>query len=579
MGTQRHELKQKEFEKTAINRLNLIKRKMEVDEQILKGIVSFYNASKFVDRAEFKKYVDHILMENKFIKALEWIPKVLSRERLTYEAELFKHFSEDGRFKEKNLQGKLVIASKRDVYYPVFYVEPLLGNEEAVGFDLRSHPKRSKSLDEARDSGKIIATEKINLVQEMNNSPGILIFAPVYNHHIVPKTVIERRKKIKGFVLSVLKLEDMFSKYLLSKIPSHLKVAIFDGNISDERLLYGKKIESSHFFLENTLELFGKVWIFQWYGEKSFHLEHNPKHHFYTSAFIFIFFIFIVLYLETNKEKSKAILDERLKSEFLATMSHEIRTPMNGIIGMIDLLSSTKMSQEQKEMVSILKSCGTGLTSILNDVLDLSKLEKGKVELEELPFDLTICVKEVISLMSYSAIDKKIELRYVIDPKVPQYLVGDITRLKQILFNLISNSIKFTNSGGVSLFIKNEDLKNDKVCISFAVKDTGIGLSEEAQRKLFKAFSQADSSITRRYGGTGLGLAIVQKISNLMNGKIFLESEPEQGTTITLVIPFTQTTKDDFRGKERGDVDKIVGDSLKINTANRVLIVEDNKVN
>ena len=218
----------------------------------------------------------------------------------------------------------------------------------------------------------------------------------------------------------------------------------------------------------------------------------------------------------------------KAKSEFLANMSHEIRTPMNGIIGMTQIFPTTNLTEEQKDFIYTIKDSGHALLTIINDILDFSKIESGNLQLEEHPFILRDIIKSVCNLLATQADTKKINLEYFIDPHIPLHLLGDSSRLRQILLNLIGNAIKFTNSGGVYLSAKSKLITNDQKCpehqLIISIKDTGIGIDSDNLQKLFQPFTQADTSISRKYGGTGLGLAISKSLVALMGGTIWVES-------------------------------------------------------
>ncbi|NRF26675.1 two-component sensor histidine kinase BarA [Vibrio coralliilyticus] len=245
--------------------------------------------------------------------------------------------------------------------------------------------------------------------------------------------------------------------------------------------------------------------------------------------------------VELDIAKKRAQEAARVKSEFLANMSHELRTPLNGVIGFTRQMLKTKLTNSQADYLQTIEKSANNLLNIINDILDFSKLEAGKLALENIPFEFQETLEEVVSLQATSAHEKGLELTLKVDPKIPAGLVGDPLRIQQVLTNLVGNSIKFTERGNIDISVELRSQKEDAVELQFMVRDTGIGISERQQAQLFQAFSQADASISRRYGGTGLGLVITQKLVSQMGGEISLTSRLHQGSTFWFTLRLNST--------------------------------------
>jgi signal transduction histidine kinase/DNA-binding response OmpR family regulator len=277
---------------------------------------------------------------------------------------------------------------------------------------------------------------------------------------------------------------------------------------------------------------------------------------------------------EMNRKLDGALQDSekaaRAKSEFLAVMSHEIRTPMNAVIGMTSILAETKLTEMQRECVNTISSSGELLMTVINDILDFSKIESGRMELESRSFDVRDCVEEALALFSPQIRGKGLEAVSLVAPDVPFHLVGDAMRLRQILFNLIGNAIKFTSKGEIAVNVERKAQDETGCQLEFSVKDTGIGISKEGIDKIFNAFQQVDTSTTRRYGGTGLGLVICKGLAEHMGGTIWVESEPGSGSTFFFSVTL-KASEEPVLNPQLGKSDALVSRSA--------LIVDDNASN
>lgn len=273
--------------------------------------------------------------------------------------------------------------------------------------------------------------------------------------------------------------------------------------------------------------------------------------------------------LEIQKEKAEEAT--KAKAMFLANMTHEIRTPLNGIIGISKVLEQTKLTNKQRELTEIIINSGENLSNIINDILDFSKIESGRVNLEKIEFSLSKVIISTVKLLKFYADKKGLKLDYKLDKKIPKILIGDPYRLTQVITNLLNNAIKFTETGSVIVAVKTIKKDDNSVELLFTITDTGIGITAEGKEKLFKEFSQTDSSTTRKYGGTGLGLAISSNLISLMKGEIGVNSEFEKGSEFWFKLNYDYS-------QEKIKEEKIL-DEFVIPTDIKILYAEDNLIN
>ncbi|HYA66511.1 MAG TPA: CHASE domain-containing protein, partial [Burkholderiaceae bacterium] len=804
-----------DFRASAVQRLDLLQANIELAISELTALGAYYDASSNIDRATFHRLAQSILKVGSPIRALEWIPRVSEAQRLRYEQAARADGYPDFAFTQRTSEGKMVVADVRAQYYPVYFVEPLRGNEKALGFDLSSDPARRTALEKSLATGQLSATGRVTLVQERSDQYGFLAFRPVYRLGSAPADVFARKSDLIGYVLGVFRISDMVdagngpmaSKVQLTlmdvdaepglhllypsglgvdrvdalpagyKVTQTLDVAgrswavvampspgAFEANhyASTSILVLGllisvlwaayvrqmllrqsdikqaisvrtrdlrhernfsnaifnsagaiilvidrtgrivrfnnaaeaftgytsEQVKASPCFWENFLlpeqrprehdiflpfdgdgspRRFEEYWqsrsgerrLFDWttsvllddqdapqyliaiglditaqkqleeaakqqetwlrtildhLGEGVYTLDagghlsymnaqavqmlgwtseeltgraiHNIIHHHRPDGSLLpaaecpiyqamhnnrvyrsndeVFFCkdgtrlpvkvsgaplvldgrhagSVVMFSDVHNEqllqqrlikaKEAAEQADRLKTDFLSTMSHEMRTPLNGVIGMTDLLLDTTLDAEQVEFVRIIKTSADTLISTINDILDFSKIEAGRLELEKTDFSLRQLVESSLDVVAAKASEKKLTLASFVDPNLPDQLVGDPLRIRQVLLNFLANAVKFSDEGQIVLDIGAEAREAQNTTVRFSVIDAGIGISEQSLTRLFEPFSQADSSTTRKYGGTGLGLAICRRLVEAMGGKIGVDSTPGQGST------------------------------------------------
>jgi len=555
---------------------------------LLRGVARYYVSSNCVTREEWRTYVD-------FLKIRQIYPGINGIGFCLPFASIEQHQQFQQEIESESLQSHPVVnvpnvaAAEIDPslkHLIITHIEPLDINLSALGLQLSSETNRLQAALLARDSGEPKITGRIILVQDGKARPGFLLYVPAYKPGQPITTPEQRKQAFLGFAYAPFITELFVDGVLGDKNPEQINLSIYDSDsISPDALVYSNITNREanspvDFDQVRTLNIGGQTFTTTW--QRGSRYAGGTLYTATGAGVLSALFTCLLAFAAWNYEslvRSKKIIEvttdeltatnrlleseidvrkraeneagraeleaksaNKAKSEFLAIMSHEIRTPMNSVIGFAQLLSASKLTSEQALWASYIKSSSGGLLSLMDDVLDFSKIEAGKMELENIPFSLREIIEDVTGSFSIQASEKSIIVDAKIGRDIPEYVLGDPTRLKQIIINLVNNGLKFTDKGSVLTHLEwLGDQNNGTARIS--IVDTGIGIAPDKVDNLFEQFTQADLSTTRRYGGSGLGLSICQRLTGLMNGKIRATSPASQGTTMTVEIPFSVSKK------------------------------------
>jgi signal transduction histidine kinase/integral membrane sensor domain MASE1 len=558
----------------------------------LQNLASFIQVSKNIDKVTFSAFVSDLMENQPTISAMSWNVVIDQADKLKNEAQLEAIYN-----RKVIIRGDSLLESDPIVY--VKLIAPEQKNQKALGFNVYSNEKRKRTLMATESSFQPKATPIVQLVQTERKSPAYIMFFPVF----------EGNKELKGYAAGVFLAEDMLRKALGS-----------EGNRRFDYELYEKG--SDHWFSSNnnglplrgsagvetlSFKLAGQVWELYLKASHEFFVQQQSQSYLllFILEFVIVAFIMLLILMMNSRQLAlKFLVDERTaslkimaqkaedanlaKSRFLANMSHEIRTPMNAVIGFSTLARKSDDKALMQDYLEKIKVSSDLLLNIVNDILDISKVEAGKLVLSRERFYMNKVCHRINSIFQSQTEEKNLEWGLVNNIPEAVCFIGDQVRFEQVMVNLCSNALKFTKQGGISISVNMNVLDATHNHIVVRVKDTGIGISEENQKKLFNAFTQADDSTSRKFGGTGLGLALSKEISHLMNGDITINSEKGKGAEFVfecdlkvakeisrshpkIIVPDVITTTEDQASlivAEKKDVKEL-----------RILVAEDNEIN
>ncbi|MCZ4279960.1 CHASE domain-containing protein [Kiloniella laminariae] len=582
-----------------------------------------FHALQNVTPAQFRDFSSPALTEFPALHALSWNQRFSDEERPDIEAFYRQHYGPKRRITQRTADGTLIPAEKNPEYVSVMMIEPLEKNLKALGFNVLSNPVAQQALDLARDTAQQTMTGRIRLIQETGTQSAVLVFRPHFPQNLPRDTPQSRQDNLVGYHTAVLRIGDILETVAPYARTYGLDLQLFDRTAEPgQQLLFStfapnvsvEDINLDHSTSKTAswtykIPMPGRDWELCTYVQQSFLSQRLEKSGWdvlipglIISSLIGLFTLFRTGHFlqmeqsidERTKDLRREIAERKLaeqallvakaeaeqasrsKSEFLATMSHEIRTPMTGVIGFADLLLAGDLAPGNREKVGWIKDCSNALLRILNDILDMSKIDAGKMQIAPIDFSLPELIDDVLTLFAPQQKEKKeVELVLKLSEDFPTALKADPTRIRQILINLIGNAYKFTQKGSITIegsLEKAVGTGTDKFKIS--VTDTGIGIHPDILPRLFREFSQADASISRKFEGTGLGLVICKRLAELMGGKIGATSKLGQGSCFWFSLPWIEATGNITK------LDQILPQSnYNTNRSLDILIAEDNRIN
>ncbi|WP_068373278.1 ATP-binding protein [Paraglaciecola hydrolytica] len=586
------------------NALALAKRELQVIDNGLRGEISnnqsqlqllsrFLQTNPELSREEFAAFSSELISGQSAIKALYWNPVINQQDIGNFVAKLQTIYQQPIIINGNSL-------SENDPMVVVKYINPEQGNENAIGFNVFSNPERRAALEKPLNPYFLRATPIIQLVQSNVAEAAYLLFAPVYATEQNSDSSDINKPQVIGYATGVFLVDQMLTQALRTAVSDIFWYELQDKNTQQ---VFAGNTQAGQSQLNNdvnlmtlTFDLSGQHWQMELVPKRPFLIHYQSD----LSTLLYIFQILIVAFsiafilLMNNRQMVlNHLVNERTndlvlatqeakksnlaKGQFLANMSHELRTPLNAVLGFSQLAKKANDITILRSYLDKIASASTTLLALINDILDFSKIESEKLILEQTPFDMDFLLKKINSLFESSAKHKHIEWQVTNHLPANLWLLGDPLRLEQIITNICSNAIKFTHQGKVILSVNllnmPKELNNGTfVTLQISVKDSGIGMNEEQLQNLFSAFTQADSSTTRKFGGTGLGLSISKKLCELMRGSCTVESQVNVGSVFTFQVPLQRCSAPKaFPLPTQIDLSELAG--------KHILVAEDNEIN
>jgi len=546
-----------QFEQEGTKNTRILEKQLENIARELTGIASLFQASKTVTRHRFKAYTSSLLEKNDFIKSFQWVPRIQRDQRPALESMAQKDGFINFKFTTLNKNSSIITAPQKNEYFPIYYMEPHSGDESFLGFDISTQPVLLDLMNQARDSGEIVAASTVNLIHMDQKKMVAIFFSPFYEGEDIPKTIEGRRNLFLGLVLGTYKIKEMIMNIINPYLAPGVFLTVLDEDRKNE--LYGNLKENALIKKEMVLGFSQIRWFLVWQGNLEFQKGPNSLHNWLSAAvlvlIVFIAVIFQILSSRARRienevrlqtyelKKLKSELEEKnlslhelikVKNELLGMASHDLRNPLTSIQGYSGFLlkkGATLKEDTRTDFLKIINSASGNILELLNDLLSLSAIESGQLVLNLKSGNLRSLIEERIRLYTHLATEKNIHFK--INCRGTSVVLFDTPRIEQVLDNLLTNAIKFSPVGGVIEII----MESGKGYIRVTITDEGPGIKSENLDDLFKPFKKIEPDSTKDAKGTGLGLAIAKKMIELHNGTLTFKPSKNQGASFSFKLP------------------------------------------